>query len=30
MKEKLSLDYTLAGICLLFAYIFIFRAKLMG
>jgi uncharacterized protein (DUF486 family) len=30
MKEKLSLDYTLAGICLLFAVFFIFRAKLMG
>jgi uncharacterized protein (DUF486 family) len=30
MKEKLSLDYTLAGICLLFAVFFIFRATRLG
>jgi len=30
MKEKLSLDYLWAGLCLLGAVFFLFRAKLMG
>ena len=30
MKEKLSLDYLWAGLCLLGAVFFIFRRKLMG
>jgi hypothetical protein len=30
MKEKLTLDYLWAGLCLLGAVFFIFRARLMG
>jgi len=30
MKEKLTLDYLLAGLCLVGAVFFIFRAQLMG
>ncbi|MDH5302204.1 MAG: DMT family protein [Gammaproteobacteria bacterium] len=30
MKEKLTLDYLWAGLCLLGAVFFIFRAKIMG
>lgn len=30
MKEKISLDYVCAGLCLLGAVFFMFRAKLLG
>lgn len=30
MKEKVSLDYVWAGLCILGAVFFLFRAKLMG
>lgn len=30
MKEKLSLDYVWAGVCILGAVFFLFRARLMG
>ena len=30
MKEKLSLDYLWAGVCILGAVFFLFRARLMG
>ena len=30
MREKLSLDYVWAGLCLLAAVFFLFRAKLLG
>jgi len=30
MREKLSLDYVWAGVCILGAVFFLFRAKLMG
>ncbi len=30
MKEKITLDYVLAGVCMLMAVFFIFRSKIMG